>query len=76
MRARADYILGAEFSLVDATVAPYLAWLPYFSKCDPEWVLATRWPALGAYVARVLARPAGAASVPLAWLDDTASWLL
>lgn len=72
----ADYISGADFTLADAILAVYLAWMPYFSKCDPEWALAARWPALGAYVARVMARPAAQSSVPLAWLEDTAAWLV
>jgi glutathione S-transferase len=73
-----DYLCGTEFTLADAATATHLAWIPYFTKADPAWVpFATRWPALGAYAARVLAaRPAGAASVPLAWLDDTAAWLV
>ncbi len=73
-----DYLCGTEFTLADAVTATHLAWIPYFTKADPAWVpFATRWPALGGYVARVLAaRPAGAASVPLAWLDDTAAWLV
>jgi glutathione S-transferase len=72
-----DYLCGAEFTLADAVTAVHLAWIPYFSKVDPAWVpFAARWPALGAYASRVLARPAGQASVPLAWLDDTAAWLV
>ena len=69
------FLCGDTFSLADVSVATYLAWMPYFTKCDPAWRLAERWPALGAYVARVLARPGGEC-VPLAWLDDTAAWLV
>ena len=73
---RSAYICGDAFSLADVAVAVYLAWLPYFVKCDPEWVLAARWPKLAEYVARVLARPAVGSNVPLGWLEDTAAWLL
>ena len=57
-------------------VATYLSWLPYFAKCDPEWVLAARWPRLAEYTARVMARPGVGPHVPLEWLQDTAAWLL
>jgi hypothetical protein len=50
--------------------------MPYWTKCDKEWVLAERWPLLEAYKHRVLSRPAGVANVPLAWLEDTAAWLV
>ena len=54
----------------------YLAWLPYFVKCDPEWVLEKRYPVLAAYTARVMARPGVGPNIPLEWLKDTAAWLL
>ena len=72
----AAYICGAEFSLADVAIAAYLAWLPYFVKCDPEWVLEKRYPVLAEYPARVMARPAVGPNVPLEWLKDTAAWLL
>jgi glutathione S-transferase len=74
--AAADYICGADFTLADCAVAVYLAWMPYWTKCDKEWVLTERWPLLEAYKQRVLSRPAGVANVPLAWLEDTAAWLV
>jgi glutathione S-transferase len=76
LRHRSAYVCGAEFTLVDVAVATYLAWTPYWTKADPEWKLAARWPRLAEYVARVMARPAVGPNVPLAWLDDTAAWLL
>ena len=74
--AHAAYICGAEFSLADVAIAAYLAWLPYFVKCDPEWVLEKRYPVLAEYTARVMARPAVGPNVPLEWLKDSAAWLL
>ena len=73
---RTAYVCGAEFTLVDVAVATYLAWTPYWTKAAPDWKLAERWPRLAEYVARVMARPAVGPNVPLAWLDDTAAWLL
>ena len=67
---------GNDFTLADVAIAAYLAWLPYFVKCDPDWTLAARWPRLAEYVARVMARPAVGPNVPLEWLADTSAWLL
>ena len=74
--AHAAYICGAEFTLADVAIAAYLAWLPYFVKCDPEWVLEKRYPVLAEYTARVMARPAVGSNVPLEWIKDSAAWLL
>lgn len=74
--ATTAYICGEHFSLADIAIAAYLAWLPYFVKCDPEWVLEKRYPVLAAYTARVMARPGVGPNIPLEWLKDTAAWLL
>ena len=72
----AAYVCGADFTLADVAIATYLAWLPYWTKADPAWALAARWPKLAEYKARVLSRPGVGPHVPLAWLDDTSAWLL
>ena len=43
--------------------------MPYFVKCDKEFVLA-KWPSLVAYVDRVFARAAAKETVPLEWTKD------
>ena len=77
--SKQEYLCGSAFTLADISVACYLAWIPYFTKVDPEWkeeVWAAKWPATHAYYKRCLARPAGAESVPLGWLSKPEEWLV
>lgn len=74
-----EYLCGAEFSLADISVAVYLAWIPYFTKVDPEWkeeLWAVKWPAVHAYYKRCITRPAAVESVPLGWLSKPEEWLV
>lgn len=49
--------------------------MPYFVKADKDWAI-TCWPACKRYLDRNMERPGVKEVLPLAWIEDTASWLL